>query len=476
MARIADRDLVIYELNVRTFTASPSSGCRRPGTFQALSEKIQYLKELGINAVELMPIFEFSSDGNTWGYDSADFFKPKASYGTPDEFRRLVEKLHAEGIEVILDVVYNHTPEHGKIYPEKSYHGLTLKECYIISEDGRHLDFTGCHNTLNCNNPSARKVILDSLRYWVTEFRIDGFRFDLAPVLERGEDGTPLGEDAPLIREIMADPALKDVRLIAEPWDAAGLYRLGAFSRRGRWHEWNDKFRDSIRRFVKSDEEIISQAIGCIDGTTSVFPEEGPLPVNFITAHDGFTLMDLVSYNVKHNEANGEGGRDGSDTNWSWNCDAEGPTDNADINQLRINQIKNFISLLLLSRGIPMVTAGDEIGRTQMGNNNPYCIDDESVWFDWSGIDRNREILDHFKSMMALRKMHPELNSATASRLWSGEFRTRTLTVEENGKGICLLINIHWESHNFILPEAAAQKAEKKSVTVGPRSISIFEF
>lgn len=465
-----DEDLIIYELNVRTFTASPTSAAAKPGTFQALAEKIPYLKELGVTAVELLPIFEFDSRGNTWGYSNINFFAPKASYGTPEEFKSLVKEMHKAGIEVILDVVYNHTPEYDENGPTINYRGLGARDYYILSDDGKYLDFSGCHNTFSCNSLAARHLIMDSLRHWVTEYHIDGYRFDLAPILERGEDGTFLGDDSPLMRAMMSDPILAKVRLIAEPWDAAGLYRLGQFSARGRWHEWNDKFRDNLRRFVKSDESIVCEAIKSIDGTRDIFPESSPLPINFITAHDGFTLMDLVSYNVKHNDANGENGMDGNDTNWSWNCGVEGPTDDPEINLLRINQIKNFLTLLILSRGIPMITAGDEAGRTQRGNNNPYCIDDETVWFDWSCI--NREIFEHCKAMIRLRQMHPELISATAKRTWSGEYQTRTLMVEENGKGICLMINTHWESHDFTLPWSA----EKKSVTIGPRSISIFEF
>lgn len=470
--RHKDEELVIYELNVRTFTASPTSATAEPGTFQALAQKIPYLKEIGVTAVELLPIFEFDSQHNTWGYNSINFFALKASYGTPLQFKQLVKELHKAGIEIILDVVYNHTPEYDETGETINYRGLDPKSYYILSEDGKYLNFSGCHNTFNCNSPISRELIMESLRYWVEEYHIDGYRFDLAPILERGTDGTPLGEEAPLVREMMSDPVLADIRLIAEPWDAEGLYRLGHFSSRGRWHEWNDKFRDSVRDFVKSDEAIIPQAIECIDGNPSIFPLDGPLPINFITAHDGFTLMDLVSYNFKHNEANGENGLDGNDANHSWNCGVEGPTTDEQINRLRINQIKNFITLLLLSRGIPMVTAGDEVGRTQWGNNNPYCIDDESVWFDWKCISDNSEILEHFKAMIRLRQMHPELISATARRTWSGEFRTRMLTVEENGRKVCILMNTHWESHDFDMPWSC----EKKSVTVGPRSISVFAF
>lgn len=465
-----DEELIIYELNVRTFTASSTSHTSKPGTFQALVEKIPYIKSLGVTAVELLPVFEFDSSRNTWGYNSINFFAPKASYGSPKEFKNLIKELHKAGIEVILDVVYNHTPEYDESGPTISYRGLGAKDYYILSDNGKYLNFSGCHNTFNCNGRIARELIIESLRYWTTEYHIDGYRFDLAPILERGEDGTPLGDQAPLVLEMTSDPILANVRLIAEPWDADGLYRLGHFSARGRWHEWNDKFRDNVRKFIKSDESIVCEAIKSIDGTREIFPEGFPLPINFITAHDGFTLRDLVSYNVKHNDANGENGLDGNDTNWSWNCGAEGETEDLQINRLRINQIKNFLTILILSRGIPMVTAGDESGRTQRGNNNPYCIDDETVWFDWSKMDR--EILEHFKAMTKLREMHPELISDTAKRTWSGEYQTRTLIVEENGRGICLMINTHWESHDFVMPWSE----EKKSVTVGPRSISIFEF
>lgn len=465
---VPDEKLIIYELHVRNFTRHPSSGCAFPGTFRALKEKIPYLTSLGINCVELMPVFEFDSSRNAWGYDSINFFAPKESYAAEggsgdarEEFRDLVKHLHSSGIEVILDVVFNHSPEYDETGPTISWRGLDNSSYYFLDRDGRYIDFTGCRNTLSCNSPAMQEIIVDSLRHWVEYYHVDGFRFDLASVLTRGVDGVP-ADIPPVIEKISSDPVLSRARLIAEPWDAAGLYQLGAFRKWGRWKEWNDRYRDAVRRFSKSDEGLLKEVRLRMEGSPDIFGEHRS--INFITAHDGFTMADLVSYNHKHNEANGEGGLDGSDANFSWNCGCEGPTNNVEITGLRKRRIKNLITMLMLSRGIPMILYGDEIGRTQRGNNNPWCIDDESVWMNWEDVERNAEILRYFKLIIAFRKARPELAGASSPISWRSEnpaqewddhngLSTAMVVETAGGATIFAAMNMHWEPHSFILPE-----------------------
>ncbi len=464
---IRDEELIIYELNVHSFTRHPASGAAHPGTFDALREKIPYLKQLGVNCVELMPVAEFDNRGNTWGYSTAGYFAPKAALAAsgPDggqeaEFRHLVQEFHDNGILVFLDVVFNHSPESDQRGETTIWRGLDNKSYYILDHNGGYLDFTGCHNTLSCNSPVMQEVISDALRHWVASYGIDGFRFDLASALTRGEDGTPMSPP-PVLHRISEDPALAGVRLIAEPWDAAGLYQLGEFGKWGRWSQWNDRYRDAIRRFVKSDEGILDEVKKRIEGSPDLFPGEPWRSINFVTAHDGFTMMDLVSYNGKHNLANGEDGRDGADDNLSWNSGCEGPSDDPQVRELRLRRIKNMVTLLMLSRGIPMLLFGDECGRSQNGNNNPYCLDDESVWMPWPA-DRH-PLQRFFRNMIAFRKANPQLAGSGAEISWRSERPdaewdnhnglSTAMVVKSPAKTIFAAINMHWEAHSFDLPE-----------------------
>ncbi|MBF0337849.1 MAG: glycogen debranching protein GlgX, partial [Nitrospirae bacterium] len=400
------RDSIIYEMHVRGFTAHQSSAVSAPGTYAGIVEKIPYLKELGVTAIELLPIAEFEemdsdridpSTGqrlkNFWGYQPISFFAPKASYaadskngGQLREFKNMVRKLHEANIEVILDVVFNHTAEGNEKGPSFSFKGIDNSTYYIIDPiDGHYHNYSGCGNTLNCNHPVVRNVILDCLRFWVMEMHVDGFRFDLASILGRGRKGEVL-RDPPLLERIAADPILANTKLIAEAWDAAGLYQVGTFPNWGRWAEWNGKFRDDIRRFVRGESGMVNHLISRLMGSPEMYKESNREPwhsINFVTSHDGFTLNDLVSYNGKRNDNNGEQNRDGADDNFSWDCGWEGSTKNADVNQLRRQQIKNFATLMFISHGVPMILAGDEIARTQNGNNNAYCQDNELGWFNW---------------------------------------------------------------------------------------------
>ncbi len=430
-------ETIIYEMHVRGFTRSPSSGCQNAGTFVGIIEKIPYLKGLGITAVELLPIFDFdhtevkqiSPDGqpliNYWGYDPFSFFAPQCWYCTSPEigshiteFRDMVKALHKAGIEVILDVVFNHTSEGNHLGPTINFKGFANNVYYILSPPDRqyYMDYTGCGNTIKGNHPITQTLIVDALRYWVRETHVDGFRFDEAVILVRDEMGIPMIYP-PVIWQIEMSETLANTKVIAEAWDAAGLYEVGYFPGY-RWGEWNGRYRDAIRRFVKGDQgymegqTIVGRVATVITGSADIFQASGELPVNsvnFITAHDGFTLNDLVSYNYKHNEANGEGNRDGINENLSWNCGVEGETDNPDIEALRQRQIKNFAAILLLSQGVPMFVAGDEIRRTQRGNNNAYCQDNEISWFDWNLAEKNREMFRFFKQMIAFRRSHPIL-------------------------------------------------------------------
>jgi len=449
-------DLVIYEAHVRSFTAHPSSGVKYPGTFAAMHEKIPYLKELGINCIELMPIYEFDEFENSrkhpdtgelllnyWGYSTVNFFAPKAGLAATgkfcmqvDELKTLIKELHKNGIEVILDVVFNHTAEGNELGPTISFRGLDNRTYYMLTPEGYYFNFSGCGNTLNCNNPIVRSMVLDCLRYWAAEYHIDGFRFDLAAILGRDPWGAPLA-NPPLLETLAFDPVLGKCKLIAEAWDAGGLYQVGSFPAYGRWAEWNGKYRDDLRRFIKGDPSLTGALSQRIQGSPDLYGWNGHGPtasINFITCHDGFTLYDLFAYNEKHNEANGENNRDGGDDNHSWNCGCEGETGDPAINNLRRRLAKNAWALLLVSRGVPMVLMGDEAGRTQHGNNNAYCQDNEINWLDWSLVESRQDLLRFARLMVAFRNAHPVLrnrehysnsdcrNCGHADISWHGEY------------------------------------------------------
>ena len=426
-------ELIIYELHVRGFTQHSSSGVKNPGTFAGLKEKIPYLKELGINAVELMPVFEFDELANAreidgkmlldyWGYNSVSFFAPNTSYASADNFnhegwelKELIKELHENGIEVILDVVFNHTAEGNEKGPVFCFKGFDNKVYYMLTPDGNYYNFSGCGNTLNCNHPIVRQMILECLRYWTVNYRIDGFRFDLASILGRNEDGTPMNMP-PLLSSLAFDPVLSNVKLIAEAWDAGGMYQVGSFPAHHRWAEWNGKYRDTMRSYLKGDAWLANDAMWRIVGSGDMYggffsDYKGNYAgynscVNFLTCHDGFTLYDLYSYNTKHNEGNGWDNTDGSDDNRSWNCGAEGDTDDPEVLKLRFRMIRNACTVLLCSRGTPMFLAGDEFGNTQYGNNNGYCQDNEISWLDWNMLEKNRNLFEFFKFMIAFRKKH----------------------------------------------------------------------
>src|SRR5258706_1318115 len=429
-------DLIVYEMHVRSFTQHPSAGVKHPGTFSAMRDKIPYLKELGVNCVELLPIYEFDDFENSrisptngelllnyWGYSTVGFFAPKAGYAATgkfgmqvDELKTLIKELHKNGIEVMLDVVFNHTAEGNEQGPTISFRGVDNKVYYMLTPDGYYFNFSGTGNTLNCNNPVVRNLVLDCLRYWAAEYHIDGFRFDLAAILGRDPMGVPLA-NPPLLENLAADPILAKCKLVAEAWDAGGLYQVGSFPAYGRWAEWNGKYRDTIRRFLKGDSGIIGDVAQRIQGSPDLYSARGPsASVNFITCHDGFTLNDLVSYDGKHNEANGENNNDGANDNQSWNHGWEGPTENKWINNLRRSQMKNAVAMLMVSQGVPMILMGDEVARTQHGNNNTYCHDNELNWFDWSQLETNAEQFWFFKKAIAMRHAHPVLRGTTHFR------------------------------------------------------------
>lgn len=498
-------DLVIYEMHVRNFTCGDQAGVEHPGTFAGITEKIPYLKSLGINCIELMPIHEFDEfensrpspvDGHTlynvWGYSNVGFFAPKAAYASTgrfgmqaDEMKNMVKLLHANGIEVILDVVFNHTAEGNENGPYISYRGIDNKTYYMLTPDGYYFNFSGCGNTLNCNNPNVRDMIVESLRYWVTDYHVDGFRFDLAAILGRDQNGYPMA-NPPLLESLAHDPILGKTKLIAEAWDAGGLYQVGSFPSWGRWAEWNGKYRDAIRRFIKSDEHVLDEVKERLTGSPDLYASSNrgvKASVNFITAHDGFTLMDLVSYDNKHNEHNGEENRDGEDRNNSWNCGWEGETDDAGINFMRHKQIKNAVSLLMVSQGIPMILSGDEMGNTQFGNNNAYCQDNEIGWIDWKNLDKNSDLFNYFQKIICFRLSHkvfrneyhlgycdyrnlgyPDFSwhGVKAWQPWTG-YNNLTIAFMLNGQYadtdgvpddfIYVAINMHWEMHGFELPQ-----------------------
>ena len=425
-------DMVIYETHVRGFTIHPSSGVAHPGTFRSLTEKIPYLKDLGVTAIELMPVIEFNANElrrlnpitaeklkNYWGYNPVAFFAPKQSYGIGGaagqqtlEFREMVKAFHRAGIEVILDIVLNHTAEGNETGPTICLRGIENSIFYMLQENGRryYKDFTGVGNTLNANHPIVREFVMSVLRYWVMHMHVDGFRFDLASVLGRDEHGNIL-RNAPLLDVIAEDPILRDVKLIAEAWDAGGAYQVGSFSTR-RWGEWNGRFRDDVRSFWIGDAGMMGLFASRICGSSDLYEGSGKGPgssLNFVTSHDGFTLNDLVSYKQKHNDENGEYSRDGSDANYSDNCGVEGPSDDPAVEGMRNRLIKTFLLTLFISRGIPMLLGGDEFRRTQRGNNNAYCQDNEVSWFDWSLVEKHREIHRFTRGMIAFRRAHSAL-------------------------------------------------------------------
>ncbi len=484
-------DTVIYETHVRGLTIHPSARAAHPGTFLGVIEKIPYLLELGVTAVELMPVQEFNERDNPrrnptsgaplrnyWGYSSAAFFAPKAGYATgssPEcqvsEFKTMVRELHRAGIEIILDVVFNHTAEGDERGPTLNFRGLDNAIYYMLADDRRHYrNYTGCGNTLNCNHPVVRDYIIDCLRYWATEMQVDGFRFDLASVLGRDARGELL-PNPPLLERIAEDPILRDVKLIAEAWDAGGAFQVGSFPGQ-RWAEWNARFRDDVRRFWRGDPGMIGALAWRLCGSADLYERDGKAPVNginFVTCHDGFTLNDLVSYAAKHNEANGEEGRDGSDANFSANHGVEGETDDSPIEALRLRQIKNMLATLLLSRGVPMLLGGDEFRRTQQGNNNAYCQDNELSWYDWGLLDRNRELFRFVRQMIAFRRQHPVLRADAFYTKrdvrwfdtdgyppdWSGVGRTLGCAITPDSSEelpLCVLFNADTAPVTFAIP------------------------
>lgn len=426
-------DLVIYEIHVRGYTKDKSSGVSAPGTFAGLKDKIPYLKDLGINAVELMPIFEFDEmesarvvDGvqlyNYWGYNTVSFFAPNTSYAfneehnhEGDELKSLIKALKENGIEVILDVVFNHTAEGNEMGPCFSFKGIDNNVYYMLTPDAHYYNFSGCGNVMNCNHPVVRSFIIDCLRHWAIEYRVDGFRFDLASILGRDQNGAPMA-NPPILESLAFDPVLGKMKLIAEAWDAGGLYQVGSFPSWNRWAEWNGRYRDDMRSFLKGDDGMAGNAITRITGSRDLYSPESrghKASVNFMTCHDGFTLYDLYSYNEKHNEKNGWNNTDGDNNGHSWNCGAEGETDDPNVNGLRRRLIKNAFAALLCSRGSAMFFAGDEFCNTQFGNNNAYCQDNIISWLDWSRLEEFKEIHDFVRHMIQFRKEHPILRKMT---------------------------------------------------------------
>lgn len=517
---LPENELIIYEMHAAGFTKSPSSRVAYPGTFTGIIEKIPYLQELGVTAVELLPIFDFDEsavlrvhDGvplrNYWGYSTISFFAPQCAYAVNPEkglhlagFRDMVKALHKAGIAVILDVVFNHTDEGNHEGPVMSFKGFENGVYYFLVPWNRqfYFDFTGCGNTVKCNHPIVQKLIVECLRHWVRETHVDGFRFDLGSVLARGEDGVPLA-NPPVVWQIELDDFLADTTVIAEAWDAAGLYQIGYFPG-NRWMEWNGRFRDDIRRFVKGEPGLVGAVASRIAGSADIYQQEGELPVNsvnFITSHDGFTLNDLVSYNEKHNEANGEQNRDGTNDNLSWNCGAEGETDDPAIEALRARQIRNFATILMLSRGVPMFTAGDEIRRTQKGNNNAYCQDNEISWIDWDLAEKHRDVLRFWQLMIAFRKRHSTLrkphfyrgrvNERGVSDLtWHGcrlnapgwsDPGARALAFTLGGfdgePDLHVMMNMHWEKLEFEVPAIPGQVWRRAINTALPSPDDIAE-
>ena len=510
--RTPREDTVLYELHVRGYTVDPSSGVRQPGTYAGLVEKIPYLKALGVTAVELLPIDEFDENDcpffnpltgeklrNFWGYNTISFAAPKAAYAANpegsapwEEFRRMVKAFHAAGIEVVLDVVFNHTAESADGGPTYNFRGLDNSLYYLLDEAGGNLNYTGCGNTINSNHPVVRYLILSCLRNLVAEAGIDGFRFDLASVLGRNRRGEVMVEP-PVIESISEDSLMADTKLIAEPWDAAGLYQVGSFPGGPRWSVWNGMYRDDVRRYWRGDPEMISALATRLCGSDDLYHGRGPLhSVNFLTCHDGFTLLDLVSYNSKHNEANGAANRDGMDANLSWNCGVEGPTDDPAVLALRHRQARNLIATLMLSQGVPMLLAGDELLRTQQGNNNAWCQDNETSWVDWTDAETNADFLRFVRQLIALRLRHPALRRTTffhggADGLppdiaWHGvelcqpDFgpESRAIAFVLDGRQIdrpgpidrdfYVAMNAHWKPREFRVPAAPSGRPWRRTV------------
>ena len=526
-------DLIIYELHVRGFTMDDSSNVRCPGTFEGLMEKLPYLEELGVNAVELMPIFEFDEmldyrevDGhklyNYWGYNTVSFFAPNTSYTASTEYnregnelKRLIQACKQKGIEVYLDVVFNHTAEGNEMGPFFSFKGFDNNIYYLLTPEGQYYNFSGCGNTLNCNHPIVHQMILDCLRYWVTAYRVDGFRFDLASILGRSEDGSPMGAP-PLLQALAFDPILGDVKLIAEAWDAGGLYQVGTFPSWNRWAEWNGRYRDDIRRYLKGDEGFAQGAALRLTGSPDIYGDQGRdnASVNFITCHDGFPLWDLYSYNEKHNQANGWNNTDGANDNNSWNCGAEGETDDPGVNALRRRMIRNAFTLLMCSRGTPMFLAGDEFGNTQYGNNNAYCQDNITSWLDWTLLEKNRGLFEFFRYLIRFRKEHRVLRTNVSGGACGfpdvsfhgvapgqGGFGPEDRYVgvlfagwerESGPQLVYVASNAYWEELRAELPQLPAAMSwrlvvstwqEEQGIypqngsafTIGPRSVLVFE-
>jgi glycogen operon protein len=526
-------DLIIYELHVRGFTKDRSSGVQNPGTFAGLLEKLPYLLELGVNAVELMPIFEFDEmqdyrvvDGqelyNYWGYNTVSFFAPNTSYAAGREYNRegnelknLIRTFQQHGIEVYLDVVFNHTAEGNEQGPFFSFKGFDNNIYYLLTPEGKYYNFSGCGNTVNCNHPIVRQMILDCLRYWVTTYHVDGFRFDLASILSRDEAGAPMG-DPPLLQALAFDPILGDVKLIAEAWDAGGLYQVGSFPAWNRWAEWNGRYRDDLRRYFKGDGDCAQAAALRIAGSRDIYGGTGrkDASINFLTCHDGFTLYDLYAYNEKHNEKNGWGGTDGANDNNSWNCGAEGETEDPAVNALRRQMIRGAFALLMCSRGIPMFLAGDEFCNTQFGNNNAYCQDNITSWLDWSRLKENREMFRFFQYMIRFRKEHrvlrtnlsngacgfPDVSFHGVEPWHEGLFESHERYVgvmfagAERGTGpqmVYVASNAWWEELEVTLPRLPASmywelavdtweetqppcRAAEDRFTIHPRSVMVF--
>jgi len=481
---------VIYEMHVRGFTIHPSSGVEHPGTYRGLMAKIPYLKDLGVTAVELMPVQEFNEQqvtginpqtrqplGNYWGYDPVTFFAPKASYSSSGhvgqqkrEFREMVQAFHGAGIEVFLDVVFTHTAEGNEQGPTLCFRGIDNTVFYMLADDKRsYRDYTGTGNTINANHPVVRDHILTALRHWVVEMQVDGFRFDLAAVLGRGPSGRLL-PNPPLLERIAEDPILRDVKLIAEAWDAAGAYEVGSFSD-CRWAEWNGQYRDDVRRFWRGDDGLLGVFAQRICGSADIYAKSGKGPdssINFVTCHDGFTLQDVVSYRQKHNEPNGENNHDGTSENFSENYGAEGDTANDEIDSIRKRQIKNFLLTLLISRGVPMLLGGDECRRTQGGNNNAYCQDNETSWHDWTRLERHGDVFRFTRGMIAFRRAHPILSAehfyTDVEIHWFGpqgglpnwaepkEKQLGCLIQEDEQRALCLLFNAGADAVDFRLP------------------------
>ena len=490
---------IVYEMHVGGFTKHPSSGVpeKTRGTYAGLIEKIPYLKDLGVTALELLPIFQFDPLAappglvNYWGYQPVSFFSPHQAYssrqdplGPADEFRDMVKALHRAGLEVILDVVFNHTAESGHDGPTLSFRGLDNHAYYILEDGGgRYADYSGCGNTLNANQPIVRRMIVDSIRYWVEEMHVDGFRFDLASILARGASGEVL-PSPPVLWDIESDPALAGTKFIAEAWDAAGLYQVGSFIGDA-WKEWNGRFRDDVRAFFRGGDGTVGRFADRLVGSPELYAHKQREPeqsVNFVTCHDGFTLNDLVSYNGKHNEANLENNRDGGNDNHSWNCGVEGPTDDPAIERLRNRQVKNFLATTLLSVGLPMILMGDEVRRTQHGNNNLYCHDDEQAWLDWTLLDRHRDLY-RFVSVLNARRVQRTLRHQ-AQRLslaqligqankawhgvklhqpdWSAWSHSLAFTAELKDEGVLghFIFNAYWEPLKFELPPVASARPD----------------